>query len=67
MGPGTARNTEEHQGIPLTQSYVGDVFTTGIMSDWEMSMIEDNLATQRHPSLVCAWIESSTHDQEENN
>ena len=45
VDPGTARNTEEPQGIPLTQSYVGDVFMTGIMSDWVMSTIEDNLAT----------------------
>ena len=34
-GPGTARNTEEPQGIPLMQSYISDIFTTGIMSDQE--------------------------------
>ena len=31
---GTARNTEEPQGIPPMQSYIGDIFTTQIMSDW---------------------------------
>ena len=30
---GIARNTEEPQGIPLMQSFVSDIFTTGIMSD----------------------------------
>ena len=54
VDPGTARNTEEPQGIPLTQSYVSNVFTTGIMSEWAMSMIEDNLATPRVPSSVQA-------------
>ena len=38
---------------------------TGIMSDWVMSMIEDNFATPRDPSLVFAWRESSKHGQEE--
>ena len=52
VGPGTARNTEEPQGIPLMQSYVSNVFTTGITSEWAMSTIEDNLATPRNPSLV---------------
>ena len=47
VDPGTVRNTEEPQGIPLTQLYVREVFTTGIMSDWAMSMIEDNMATLR--------------------
>ena len=65
VDPGTPRNTEEPQGIPLTQSYVGDVFMTGIMSDWVMSTIEDNLATPRDPSSVQAWIESSRHGKEE--
>ena len=32
---------------------------TGIMSDWVMSMIEDNLATPREPILVFTWRESS--------
>ena len=52
VDPGTARNTEEPQGTPLTQSYVSNVFMTGIMSEWAMSMIEDNVATPRDPSLV---------------
>ena len=30
------------------QSYVSDVFMTGIMSDWEMSMIEDTLVSPRN-------------------
>ena len=33
VDPGTARNTEEPQGIPLMQSYMSNVFTTGIMSE----------------------------------
>ena len=65
VDPGTARNTEEPQGTPLMQSYISNVFTTGIMSEWEMSTIEDNLATPRVPSSVPAWIESSKHGQEE--
>ena len=60
-----ARNTEEPQGIPLTQLYVSNVFTTGIMSEWAMSMIEDNLATPRVTSSVRAWIEFSNHGQED--
>ena len=63
--PGTPRNTEEPQGTPLMQSYPGNVFMTGIMSEWVMSMIEDNLETLRVPSSVRAWIESSKHGQEE--
>ena len=42
VGPGTARNTEEPQGTPLTQSYASDIFMTGIMNEWAMSMIVDN-------------------------
>ena len=45
VDPGTVRNTEEPQGIPLTQSYIRDISITGIMRDWAMSMIEDNMAT----------------------
>ena len=45
--PGTVMNTEEAQGIPLMQLYVRDVFMTGIMSDWAMSMIDDNMAAPR--------------------
>ena len=59
--PGTARNTEEPQGIPLMQSYVSNIFMTGIMSEWAMSTIEDNSATPRVTSSVQAWIESSRH------
>ena len=47
------------------QSYISNVFTTGIMSEWAMRMIEDNLATPRVTSSVQAWIESSKHGQEE--
>ena len=65
VDPGTARNTEEPQGIPLMQSYISNVCTAGIMSEWVMSMIEDNLATLSVPSSVQAWIESSKHGQEE--
>ena len=52
VDPGTARNTEEPQGITLMQLYISDDFMTGIMSDWVMSMIEDNLANPRDPSSV---------------
>ena len=65
MDPGAARNTEEPKGIPLTLSYVCDIFMTGIMNDWTMSMIEDNMATLNDPSSVQSWIESSKHGQEE--
>ena len=47
------------------QLYISNVFMTGIMSEWAMSMIEDNLETSRVPSSVQAWIESSKHGQEE--
>ena len=36
VDPGTARNTEEPQGTPLMQSYISNVFMTGIMSEWAM-------------------------------
>ena len=62
---GTARNTEEPQGTPLTQSYISNVFMTGIMSEWVMSTIEDHLATLRVTSSVRVWIESSNHGHEE--
>ena len=52
VDPGTARNTEEPEGIPLMQLYISNVFMTGIMSEWAMSMIEYNLATPRDPILV---------------
>ena len=65
VDPRTARKTEEPQGIPLTQLYISNVFTTGIMSEWAMSTIEDNLATARVMSSVQAWIESTKHGQEE--
>ena len=38
---------------------------TGIMNDWAMSMIEDNLETPRDPSSVHALRESSKHGQED--
>ena len=47
------------------QLYVSNIFTTGIMSDWAMSMIEDNLATPRDPRSFRAWIEYSKHEHEE--
>ena len=53
--PGTTRNTEEPQGTPLMQSYISNIFTTGITSEW-VTTIEDNLATPRVPSSVQAWI-----------
>ena len=65
VDPGTTRNTEEPQGTPLTQLYLSNVFTTGIMNEWVMSMIEDNLETPRVTSSVRAWIESSKHGEDE--
>ena len=65
VDPGTARNTEEPQRIPLMQSYISNIFMTGIMSEWVMSTIEDNLATPRVPSSIQAWIELSKHGQDE--
>ena len=65
VDPGTGRNTEEPQGTPLTQSYVSNIFTTGIMSDWAMIMIEDNLAIPWVPRLVRSWIESLIHGEDE--
>ena len=62
VGPGTARNTEEPQGTRRTQSYV---FTTQVMNEWAMSMIEDNSATPRDPSSVRAWMESSKYGEYE--
>ena len=54
VDPGTVRNTEEPQGTQLMQSYVRNGFMTGIMSEWTMSMIEDNFATPSYPSSVRA-------------
>ena len=65
VDPGTARNTQEPQGIPLMQLYISDIFMTGIMSDWAMTTIEDNLVTPRYPSSVQVWRESSKHGKEE--
>ena len=62
MGPGTPRNTEEPQGTPMTQLYV---FTTQVINEWVMSMIEDNSATPRVPSSVRAWMESSKYGEDE--
>ena len=52
VDPGTARNTEEPQGIPLTQLYISNVLTTGITNEMAMITIEDNLATPRVTSSV---------------
>ena len=62
VGPGTPRNTEEPQGTPLTQSYV---FTTQVMNEWAMSMIEDNSTTPRVTRSVRAWMESSKYGEDE--
>ena len=64
VDPGTARITEEPQGIPHLQSCIREVFTTGITNDWAMSMIEDSLATPRDPRSVQEWRDSSEHGQE---
>ena len=66
VDPGTARNTEEPQGTPLLQSYISNVFMTGITSEWVMSTIEDNLETPRFPSSVRPWIEYSKHGEDTN-
>ena len=47
------------------QSYVSNIHMTGIMSEWAMITIEDNLATPREPSSVQPWIESSKHGEDE--
>ena len=65
LDPGRARNTEEPQETPLKQSYISNVFMTGILSEWAMSMIEYNLETRRVTSSVRAWIESSKHGEDE--
>ena len=52
VGPGTARRTEEPQGIPLTQSYISNVFMTHVTNEWAMSTIEYHSATLRVPSSV---------------
>ena len=65
VDPGTARNTEEPQGILLMQSYVCNVFMTGITNEWAMSTIEDNLVTPRATSSLRALIESSKHGEDE--
>ena len=67
VDPGAARNTEEPQGISLMQSYISNILMTGIMSEWVMSMIEDNLATPRDTSMdriFKAWTrrEKSKYD-----
>ena len=51
VDPGTARNTEEPQGIPHLQLCIREVFMTGMMSEWAMSTIEDNLATPEGPKI----------------
>ena len=52
VDPGTARNTADPQGTLLTQSYVSNVFTTGVTNEWVMRTIEDNSATPRVTSSV---------------
>ena len=52
VGSGTPRNTEEPQGTPLMQSYISNVFTTQVMNEWVMNMIEDNSATPRVTTSV---------------
>ena len=42
VDPGTARNSEEPQGIPHLQLCIREVFTSGITNDWVMSTIEDS-------------------------
>ena len=51
VDPGTARNTEEPQGIPHSQLCIREGFTTGITNDFAMITIEDNLATSKGPKL----------------
>ena len=62
VDPGTPRKTEEPQGIPMTRSYISNIFTTKVMNEWAMSTIEYNSSTPRVPSSVRAWMESSKHD-----
>ena len=62
VGPGTPRNTEEHQVTPPTQSYV---FTTQVTNEWVMRTIEDNSVTPRDPRSVRAWIESAKYGEYE--
>ena len=57
VDPGIAKNTEEPQGTPLMQSYISNVFMTGITSEWVMTTTEDNSATLRETSSVRALIE----------
>ena len=47
------------------QSYVSNIFMTGITNEWSMSTIEGNSSTPRVPSSVLAWIESSKHGEDE--
>ena len=41
VDPGVTRNTEEPQGTALAQSFISNVFSTGIANEWAMSTIED--------------------------
>ena len=41
VGPGTPRNTEESQGIPLMPSYISNVLMTQFTNEWAMSTIEE--------------------------
>ena len=59
VDPGTARNTVEPQGIQHLQLCIREEFMTGIMNDWAMSTIEDNLADLRdQDQKVQVWRES---------
>ena len=47
------------------QSYISNIFMTGITTEWVMSTIEDNLATPMVMSSVRAWIEPSNDGEDE--
>ena len=47
------------------QSYVSNLFVTGIRNEWVMSTIEDNSETPRVPIPVRARMESSKHGEDE--
>ena len=61
VGPGTPRNTTEHQGTQLMQSYASNNFTTQVTNEWAMRTIDDNSATPRVLSWFLSWINSSKY------
>ena len=65
VGLGTPRNTEEHQGTPLMQSYISNIFMTQVMNEWAMRTIEHTSSTPMVLSSVRAWMESSKHGKNE--